>query len=67
MIVFLITEAIDILYSLGKISYNSIAWLYYWYTNATAETQKELEMKTLEERISELERLIEGIDCEQDD
>ena len=67
MLVFLITEAIDILYSLGKISYNSIAWLYYWYTNTSPEKQKELQMKTLEERISELERLIEGIDGEQDD
>jgi len=67
MIVFLITEAIDILYSLGKISYNGVAWLYYWYTNTSPEQQKELQMKTLEERICELERLVEGIDGAQDD
>ena len=58
MIVFLITEAIDILYSLGKLSYNGVAWLYYWYTHTTPEKQKELELKTLEERVKELERLV---------
>ena len=67
MIVFLITEAIDILYALGKISYNGALSLYYWYTNTSPEQQKELQMKTLEERICELERLIEGIDGEHDD
>ena len=67
MIVFLITEAIDILYSLGKISYNGVARLYYWYTNTTPQQQKALEMKNLEERVKELERLVEGIDGIQDD
>lgn len=67
MIVFLITEAIDILYSLGKISYNGVAMLYYWYTNTTPQQQKALEMKNLEERIKELERLVEGIDEIQND
>jgi len=67
MIVFLITEAIDILYALGKISYNGVTWLYYWYTNTSPEQKKELQMKTLEERIRELECLIEGIEGEQDD
>ena len=67
MIVFLITEAIDILYALGKISYNGVTWLYYWYTNTSPEQKKELQMKTLEERIRELECLIEGIEGEPDD
>ena len=67
MIVFLITEAIDILYSLGKISYNGVAWLYYWYTNTSPQKQKELQMKTLEERVNELERLVEGIGGTHDD
>ncbi len=67
MIVFLITEAIDILYSLGKISYNGVARLYYWYTNTTPQQQKALEMKSLEERVKELERLVEGIDGMQND
>lgn len=67
MIVFLITEAIDILYALGKISYNGVTWLYYWYTNTSPEQKKELQMKTLEERIRELERLVEGIEGEPHD
>ena len=58
MIGFLLTEAIDILYSLGKLSYNGAAWLYYWYTNAPVSKQKSLEMKSLDERVKELERLV---------
>ena len=58
MIVFLITEALDILYTLGKVSYKGIVWIYNWYFNISPEEQKELEMKTLEERVQELERLL---------
>ena len=67
MIVFLITEAIDILYTLGKISYKGVARLYYWDTNTTPEQQKELHMKTPEERIRELACLVEGMKVPQDD
>ena len=64
MIVFLVTEAIEVLFTLGKVSYNSIAWLYNWYFNIPIEEQKKLEMKSLEERVEELEKLLkekEGI------
>lgn len=64
MIVFLVTEAIEVLFTLGKVSYNGIAWLYNWYFNIPIEEQKKLEMKSLEERVKELEKLLkekEGI------
>ena len=56
MIIFLLTEAIEILLALGKVSYNGIYWLYSWYFNQPIEEQKKLEMKTLEERIEILEQ-----------
>lgn len=58
MIVFILTEAIEILIALGKISYNSVGWVYNWYFNKSIEEQKVIEMQTLEERVEELERLL---------
>ena len=58
MIVFLLTEAIEVLFTLGKVSYNGIAWIYNWYFNISIEEQKKLEMKSLEERVKELEKLL---------
>jgi hypothetical protein len=66
MIVFLITEALDILYTLGKVSYKGIIWIYNWYFNISLEEQKELEMKTLEERVQELERLLKENETSSD-
>jgi len=66
MIVFLITEALDILYTLGKVSYKGIIWIYNWYFNISPEEQKELEMKTLEERVQELERLLKENETSSD-
>ena len=58
MIVYLLTEAIELLFALGKISYSGIIWLYKWYFNSSEEIQKDIEMKTLEERVEMLESLI---------
>ena len=58
MLVFILTEAIEILIALGKISYNSIGWIYNWYFNKSSEEQKVIELQTLEERVEELERLL---------
>lgn len=62
MIVFLITEALEILYTLGKVSYKGVCWVYNWYFNISPEQQKDIEMKTLEERVEELERLLKEND-----
>ena len=59
MIVFLLTEAIEVLYALGKVSYNGIQRLYNWYFTQPIEVQQKLEMKTLEERVKILEELLE--------
>ena len=59
MLLFLITEAVEILFALGKVSYNGVIWLYNWYYNISAEEQKAIEMKTLKERIEKLEQLLE--------
>ena len=58
MIVFLLTEAIEVLYALGKVSYSGILWLYNWYFNKSPEEQKEIALKSLEERVKELEDLL---------
>ncbi len=59
MLLFLITEAIEILFALGKVSYNGVIWLYNWYYNISEAEQKAIEMKTLKERIEKLEQLLE--------
>ena len=58
MIVYLLTEALELLFALGKVSYSGIIWVYQWYFSISPEEQKEIEMKTLEERIKVLESLI---------
>jgi len=58
MIVYLLTEALELLFALGKVSYSGIIWIYQWYFNISEEEQKEIEMKTLEERIKVLENLL---------
>ena len=55
---FLITEAIEVLLALGRVSYNGVIGLYNWYFNISPEEQKIIEMKSLEERVIELERLL---------
>lgn len=54
----LIGEAIDLLWTLGRLSYNSILWIYQWYFNITPEEKKQLELQTLEERLEHLENLV---------
>ncbi len=54
----LIGEAIDLLWTLGRLSYNSVLWIYHWYYNITPEEKKKLELQTLEERIAHLETLV---------
>ena len=58
MLVFLITEAVEVLLALGRVSYNGVIGLYKWYFNISPEEQKTIEMKSLEERVIELERLL---------
>ena len=62
MLVFLFTEAVELLYALGKVSYNSVIWLYRWYFQITPEEHKRLEMKDLKERIELLEMILEARD-----
>ena len=54
----LIGEAIDLLWTLGRLSYNSVIWIYQWYYTITPEEKKKLELQTLEERIAHLETLV---------
>ena len=54
----LIGEAIDLLWTLGRLSYKSVLWIYHWYYNITPEEKKKLELQTLEERIAHLETLV---------
>ena len=54
----LIGEAVDLLWTLGRLSYNSVIWIYQWYYNTTPEEKKKLELQTLEERIAHLETLV---------
>ena len=54
----LIGEAIDLLWTLGRLSYNSVLWLYQWYYNITPEEKKQLELQTLVERVEYLENLV---------
>ena len=54
----LIGEAVDLLWTLGRLSYNSVIWIYQWYYNITPEEKKKLELQTLEERIAHLETLV---------
>lgn len=58
MIIYILSEAIELLFALGKVSYGGIMWIYQWYFNISEDEQKEIEMKTLEERIKVLENLI---------
>lgn len=61
---YLLYEAADLAYNLGRIGYNSVRGTYYWYYGQECpEVERELrtqeDMEKLTERLTKLEKLLE--------
>ena len=54
MLGILLTESVEVIYSLAKITFDAGRGIYYWYYDE--ETPERKEIHKLEERIAELEK-----------
>ena len=59
MIGILLTETMELAYTLGKLGYDGSVWTYNWYYGIESEKQNDKEIEELKERIKKLELLIE--------
>ena len=63
---FILYESIDIVYNVGKISYNGVKGIYNWYYDVKTDDQQELErLDRLENKIDKLSKLFEDEDLKK--
>ena len=60
MIGILLTETMELVYTLGKFGYDGSIWTYNWYYGIVPEEKCDKEIKELKERIKKLEQLVEN-------
>jgi hypothetical protein len=57
---FILYESMDIVYNVGKISYNGVKGVYNWYYDVKTEDQQEIErLDRLEDKIDKISKLFE--------
>jgi hypothetical protein len=63
---FILYESMDIVYNVGKISYNGVKGVYNWYYEVKTDDQQELErLDRLENKIDKLSKLFEDEDLKK--
>ena len=63
---FILYESLDIVYNVGKLSYNGVAGLYNWYYDVKSNDVEEIERLTrLENKIDKISKLFEDNDLKE--